>query len=37
MNVKELWAYRDAVCAVHRALDDLVEYEAKIYSPGGAR
>lgn len=37
MNVKELWAYRDAVIAVHRALDDLVEYEAKIYSPGGAR
>lgn len=37
MNVKELWAYRDAVIAVHRALDDLVEYEAKIYSPSGAR
>ncbi len=37
MNVKELWAYRDAVCAVRRALDDLAEYEAKIYAPHGAR
>lgn len=37
MNVKELWAYRDAVCAVRRALDDLAEYEAKIYAPNGAR
>lgn len=37
MNIKELWAYRDAVFAVRRALDDLTEYEAKIYAPSGAR
>lgn len=37
MNIKELWAYHDAVFAVRRALDDLTEYEAKIYAPSGAR
>lgn len=37
MNVNELWSYRDAALKVQRALDDLVEYEAKIYAPSGAR
>lgn len=37
LNIKELWAYRNAVFAVRRALDDLTEYEAKIYAPNGAR
>lgn len=37
MNVNELWSYRDAAMKVQRALDDLAEYESKIYSPSGAR
>lgn len=37
MNVKELWAYRDAVKALTRAREALEEYESVIYSPNGAR
>ena len=37
MNVKDLWAYRDAVKALKRAREVLEEYEAVIYSPNGAR
>jgi RNA polymerase sigma factor (sigma-70 family) len=37
MNVKELWAYRDAVRELNRASELLEEYEAIIYSPGGVR
>lgn len=37
MNVKELWAYRDAVKKLRRAREALEEYESVIYSPNGAR
>ena len=35
MNVKDLWAYREAVAAIHTARENLKEYESIIYSARG--